>query len=505
MLRFGLRPICLAYAGEQRRLATLLNAAPEGVLEVDPDGKIIFVNRPLCALFGYAQEELLGRSMEDLVPARARARHTISRSEYFAGSMSRSMGDGLEVTGVRKDGTEIDLDVSLHRLETSRGIVTYGFVRDVSVRKAHEKQLVESNKQLLAGVATLERSARELQQLTEMGELLQSSATEAELFNIAAHTVERLFPVLSGSFYVLGDSRSTAEAASSWGASRDHLRPLISRDDCWALRRSRPHSGATEVAEPRCEHYFDGTKRPCQCIPLLGHGDLLGVLHLCTERFADAQELTSPAREQFIQALANQVASSTANLRLRETLRSQSLVDPLTGLYNRRAIDEWFERDIRSALRSQRPVSLLLMDVDHFKRFNDRFGHEGGDIALRSLGALLKRTLRSEDLVCRYGGEEFVALLPDASVDDATATAEKLRRTVEALVLHQGSRALGSLTVSVGVANLGAHGQCADQLLRHADRALYRAKAGGRNCVVVSDESDESGTFQLMTAAPRRA
>lgn len=506
-LRFGLRPIRTAFAHEQRKLTALLDSTPEGVLEVAADGTILFVNEQLCRSFGYDREELLGRSLEILVPVGMRAGHAKIRGGFLASARSRPMGSGLEIRGVRKDGVEIPLDISLTYIDAPRAPVTYCLVRDVSATKAYERKLVDANRELIASVATLERNALELRRLAEMGELLHSSVTEAELFGIVAHAMQQLFPQLSGAVYVLRDPRGrTAESAVAWGDALAALRPVMAREDCWALRRSRVHEAVEDADEPRCRHCCDERRRPTRCVPLLGHGELLGVMHLCFDGGNSAEELTDGGRAQIIQAVANQVALSVANLRLRETLRDQSLLDPLTGLYNRRAIHEWFEREITSAVRNGRALSVLLVDIDHFKRFNDQCGHECGDTALRHLAGLLRDGLRADDLICRLGGEEFAILLPDTAMREAIAVAEKLRRAAEALVIHHRGQAIGPLTISIGVAALGLDADRAEQLLRHADRALYRAKAAGRNCVQASDELDRTGVHRrLPEPVPVRA
>ncbi len=501
---FGLRPIRKVCAGGQRKIEALLNAVPEGAMEIAKDGTIIFANDNVSRLFGYNREELIGRSVELLVPPAARAHHAEKRNLFFESARSRPMGTGMQIYGIRKDGAEVALDISLTRIETSRGVVTYSLLRDAGARKAFERQLLETNTRLVTSVAALEQNALELRKLTELGDLLHSSTTESELIEIVTNSVKRLFPLLSGGLYLFRGSRSTAEAVATWGSTRDSLRQAVSRDDCWALRRGRLHSNTEIADEPRCLHFTDNVERPSQCIPLLAHGELIGVLHLHTEKFSDASELSGACRTQCIQALANQVALSTANIRLREALRDQSMIDPLTGLYNRRAMEEWFDRDIGNALRAERPMAVLLMDVDHFKRFNDRFGHECGDIALRELSAMLRRTLRREDIVCRFGGEEFVLLLQDTDPAAAAAVAETLRRNAESMNVCLQGQSLEPLTVSIGIASLGAHGLCSEELLRQADRALYRAKANGRNQVAVSGDASATARHRL-SVAPRRA
>lgn len=496
VMGIGLTPIRKACAGAQRKLAALFNATPEGVLEVARDGTILFVNAQLCRDFGYTSEELIGQSVEVLVPADARARHVGKRDGFLASARARSIGSGIEVCGVRKDGTRIPLDVSLTCIEGRRSGVTYCLVRDISANKAYEDRLLEANRELLASVAQLERNTLELRQLAEMGELLHSSFTEEELFGVFAHAMQQLFPRITGGVYVLRDGMdTTAEAVVTWGDLESSLRPVISQQDCRALERGRTHGTLDERAEPHCRHQCDEAGRPGRCVPLMGHGELLGVMHLYAAVDTPPRELTEGARAQIIQAAANQVALSVANLRLRETLRDQSLLDPLTGLYNRRAVHQWFEHEVRGAARNGRPLSALLIDIDHFKRFNDQYGHECGDAALRHMAGVLRNGLRGEDLVCRLGGEEFAVLLPETPMGAALNVAEKLRAAAERLTIHHGGQAIGPLTISVGVAVLRVDTECTEELLRHADRALYRAKAGGRNRVQASNELDCSGIY----------
>ena len=176
-----------------------------------------------------------------------------------------------------------------------------------------------------------------------------------------------------------------------------------------------------------------------------------------------------------------------ANLRLRESLRAQSIRDPLTGLFNRRYMEETLERELRRAARDRHPVGILMLDVDHFKRFNDHHGHDGGDAVLAGLGTLLAGNVRGGDVACRHGGEEFVLILPGAStIESRRRAAELLEVTRDFQIVH-GGQLLGPVTCSVGVAAYPEHGTTREALLRAADTAVYRAKHEGRNQVVVAE------------------
>ena len=178
------------------------------------------------------------------------------------------------------------------------------------------------------------------------------------------------------------------------------------------------------------------------------------------------------------------------NLRLRQTLKREAIRDPLTGLYNRRHMEASLEREAHRAERLHTPVGLVMLDVDHFKLFNDTYGHEAGDIVLKELGNLLRSSIRGEDIACRYGGEEFLLILPDASLESVMERAEEIRKKTKDLRIAYQNEEL-SVTISAGVAMLPNHGPSIDDALKAADEALYHAKAEGRDQVATAPTSDE--------------
>jgi diguanylate cyclase (GGDEF)-like protein len=251
---------------------------------------------------------------------------------------------------------------------------------------------------------------------------------------------------------------------------------------CWALRTGHPHLVLAGDSTAPCAHAA-GVKNTYLCIPILAQGETLGIVHL---QATDEAPQLNASELSFKTTFAAQVGLSIANLRLREALRTQSVRDALTGLYNRRYLEEVLEREVRRAARAAQSLGVLMIDLDHFKNFNDTYGHDAGDAVLRETGAFLTRGIRAEDFVCRFGGEEFVVILPTANLEAACARAERLRLKMKELtVLHQG-RSMGMLTVSIGVAVFPEHGVSPKELMAAADAALYEAKRGGRNQVGVA-------------------
>jgi diguanylate cyclase (GGDEF)-like protein len=193
-------------------------------------------------------------------------------------------------------------------------------------------------------------------------------------------------------------------------------------------------------------------------------------------------------------SIGDNISLALANIKLRETLRHQVIHDPLTGLFNRRYMGETFKREIARLRRKKAPLGVIMMDLDHFKRFNDTYGHEAGDSLLESLGKFLERQVRQEDIPCRYGGEEFVLILPEASLDVTQKRAEEIRQGVSQLQVSHRGKVLEMITLSLGVAIFPEHGANEDDLLRAADNAMYQAKAAGRNRVMVAGSIVEPST-----------
>jgi len=200
--------------------------------------------------------------------------------------------------------------------------------------------------------------------------------------------------------------------------------------------------------------------------------------------------MTLPEAQRWGEMVAERLALSLSNIRLREALQHQAVRDPLTGLFNRRYMQETLDREVSRALRYGHPLSTIFLDLDHFKIFNDTNGHDAGDALLRALGGLLQSRLRVEDVVCRYGGEEFLIILPEAALEAARQRADGLRADIRALAVRHYDQILGGVSASMGVASMPEHGTTGEQVIRAADRALYQAKQAGRDCVIIANPDD---------------
>jgi diguanylate cyclase (GGDEF)-like protein len=229
--------------------------------------------------------------------------------------------------------------------------------------------------------------------------------------------------------------------------------------------------------EPRCHHVDDPPPSSYVCVPLMVQGEMLGILHLENDKLAD------PDEQPLAVAFAEHAALTLANLRLRERLHAQAMRDGLTGIFNRRFMEESLLREARRADRSQMPLSVIMIDIDHFKRFNDNFGHPAGDALLRGVGKMLQAEMRGGDLACRYGGEEFTVILPATPLPAACEIAERLRMKTQELDIAMEGRALDKITISLGVASYPQHGDSWEAVVHAADLALLNAKTT-RNRVI---------------------
>jgi diguanylate cyclase (GGDEF)-like protein len=355
--------------------------------------------------------------------------------------------------------------------------------------KDHQDKLLSYGRGLEAMMGELSRRNQEITLFSKMNDFLQTSTTEAEAYSVISETVTQLFPRDSGAVFVLNASHNMLEAATVWGR-QPPANLIFPPGECWAHRRGQLHL----AAERRCPHA--GNDGPVHiCLPLLAQGEFLGILHLLDgPQEDDAADATAPAearmaeRCRLAKILADNIGLGIANLKMRETMRNLSIRDPLTDLFNRRYMEEALAQELHRTRRNDAKLAVIMLDIDHFKKFNTDFGHDGGDATLRALGEFLKKQVRGSDVACRYGGEEFLLILSPSTMEGARQRAGKICADARLLSVSDGKRDLGGITLSLGVAMFPDHGAEAAALIKAADVALYQAKSGGRDQVVMFEE-----------------
>jgi diguanylate cyclase (GGDEF)-like protein/PAS domain S-box-containing protein len=458
----------------------LVENSSDAVGLVTEHGTIIYASPSTRRVLGYDTGELVGQSVFDLVHP-----DDLERTKNLLAALVQDRGGraAIEVRLRHKDhGWRWVEAVGANLLDAPGvGAIVVNY-RDVTERKRSEDALCEINDRLTFWTLELERRNLHLSLLSEMSTLLQASHTMDEAYRVIARFADRLFGDGSGAIYIVSSQQNLAEAIATWGddAAGDHVFPP---EDCWALRLGRIHF--VEGADPaiRCRHLALAAPTAYVCVPLVAEGKALGVLHL---RYASDRGQTKESDRALAVTAADQIALALANLRLHQSLREQAIRDSLTGLYNRQYMEDSLERELRRAERHKTPVAVVVMDLDRFKDINDTLGHEAGDAFLAAFGAFLRSRIREEDIACRYGGEEFVVILPGASLADASARAAQLREAASHVAVEHRGQTLGPVTLSFGIAVFPDHGTTQRMLFRAADASLYRAKQRGRNRVEVA-------------------
>jgi diguanylate cyclase (GGDEF)-like protein len=366
-------------------------------------------------------------------------------------------------------------------------IVLFGFlIRDVRHRQRYQKQLSNANDKLGGTIRALERRAREAALLTASRNELQLCVNPLQAQQSVARSLHQLLPGTAGSICLINNSRQMVEITAAWSNPTELLN-CFSPEACCGLRSGRVRWRRPGHSEVHCSHFTAVLPDYYVCLPLAAQGETLGIVYVeCPSAgiAAMVESQSDPLHEMIEMA-----SMAIAGLNLRSRLEHQSIRDGLTGLFNRHFLEIALDRELRRVIRKQKPIAVLMIDVDHFKKFNDTFGHEAGDQVLRKVAGTLQQAVRSEDLVCRYGGEEFVIILPEISLEGALEKADVLRRRIAEISLHSQGEGLREITISVGIAVYPQHAESPELLLRASDRALYEAKHQGRNCVIVADQA----------------
>ncbi|MEK6790710.1 MAG: diguanylate cyclase [Deltaproteobacteria bacterium] len=484
----------------QEEYKTILRTAMDGFIIVDRDGRFTDMNDAYCRIIGYAREELLRmgvwnvEAVEDRSGVQARMK-----------KIAETGSDRFETKHKRKDGVEIDVEVSVNYMNVDNGCF-FSFIRDITGRKRMDAELIaakaelegkvaerklelsDANTELIYRATKLECLNYEITMIREAGDALSTCISAEEAYTVIAQHGGKCFPDDSGALFIMNPSKNILDAVSVWGPNPPEESVFVP-EDCWAIRRGKRYSVNGPGAGVRCAHVKEAGSY--LCVPMIAQGDMIGVLHLS---LADSDGACVPDermqdRERLLTGLSEHAELELANIRLRQTLRNLSIRDPLTSLFNRRYMEESFEKEIHRAKRKNVPVGVLMLDLDHFKDYNDTFGHEAGDMLLRELGVILQGNIRASDIACRYGGEEFTVILPEAAIDVTCGRGEQIRQAVRRLQLLYGGRPLGAVTVSVGAAVYPEHGLNARDVINAADEALYKAKAEGRDRLVVAENA----------------
>jgi len=471
--------------------------ASHAVIEFRLDGTIIAANDRFLALLEYRRDEIIGRHHRILVQPEYAATQeyskfweALNRGEFQSGEFQRLTRNGNAVWIQATYTPILGLDGKPEKVVM--------FATDITGRIAVERQLKTLNDTLSRSLEVSRQRDADNSTLFEVTAFLQASLTEDEVRDLVGRYINQLSGKAMAALYLFSGEDGERRAAT-WHS--DELVLTIGRTECWALRRGMIHTRLAGATAPMCKHLSGRipSEAASTCVPIFADG-VVGVLtaYWSPQALGDLQAVEHEREQSMLLMLAARVGSALEAIRLRSRLEEESIRDGLTGLYNRRYLDDALPRELLRARRLQLPVSAVMFDIDRFKVLNDTHGHEIGDTALRAVAQTISNAMRQGDIVCRYGGEEFAVLLVGESQEMAAKKAEAIRAAVERLDIGGWDEGAIKLTVSAGVSEAGLLPLDGVSLLQRADRALYRAKNDGRNLVRATPNDDPAASLEAM-------
>lgn len=470
----------------EARGRAILTGATEAIVTINDKGIIEDMNPATEKIFGYTLNDMLGKNVKMLMPEPFQSNHDRYLRKYAETGMKNIIGQGREVVGKRKDGSEFPMFLSVNHITVGNRDMFTGVIRDITEQKVHAEELRKLNEDLSIRLAELDTLNSVNEQLNEMNGFFQSAESQQDLYDTLSKFCQRLFPTEKGGYFSIENGK-TLELSANWGGDYDAI-DYFPINDCWAMRKGELKTQHKDDSYLICDHLSGLNFHHAICQPVSTRDGIVGMLSL----HLPLSKVLSPREEQLkyeqnletLAAISERLGVAIANLQLREKLKRESIRDPLTKLFNRRFFDESFELAFRRSKRSGESLSIIIIDADNFKSFNDSFGHEAGDVVLQKIAETLANSCRSQDVPCRYGGEEFAIILIGCDIEAASIKAEEIRASIENLKIEYAGTLLPAITISCGVSAVDK--KCVEfaTCVRAADTALYQAKKAGRNRVV---------------------
>ncbi|MGQ0700090.1 MAG: PAS domain S-box protein [Panacagrimonas sp.] len=473
----------------EARFRGVFEQAAVGMAVLDAGGRWLKVNRKLCEITGYESDELLQIDSRTITYPDDLAGSLALVQQIVSGAIDKY---SLDKRYLRKDGSVVWIALFVGRIEaTADTAVSFvAVIEDINERKAAEArfkaltaslelQVSERTAQLHEIIRGGQRRNEELTLIAEMSQLLSAANNLGEAGQVVMLYLPRIFLQADGALYLADATHESFQRKTHWGAAPPGA-PVFPSADCWALRRGEIHHVEGEADALYCPHVSSHSYRhPHLCVPIQTLGAQMGLIELAWGRAADGWAPEMP----LVKMVADKIGLAFGNLRLREELSRQALIDPLTGLNNRRWLENWLRARVARHARSGEGFAVLMIDVDHFKSVNDEYGHEAGDRALREIGRVLASSVREDEAVARFGGEEFTVVLDTDHPSQAMAAGQRIREAVACMRVQFKDGEPLALTVSIGVALFPLDGADAQNVIERADAALYEAKHRGRDRV----------------------
>lgn len=467
------------------QLRSIIESATDMIAAFDKEGRLIAINQPYQREFKrlFHNPIHLGMSLKE-------AMQSPSPEVQEIANAWRHYSENNHFIEIMLDKKKVvyEMIVSYMQNETGELEGSVHIIRNISKRIHEHDKLQRSYQSLSEGMNLLENKNKQITLLVEMSEIMLACSSPDELSLVMSKYSTRMLGFAKGYLYMMHPSKNYLEVIATWGEVRPQP-DTFSPDQCWAIRRGRIHQVNANHNELVCDHVAQPEPTDTIfCVPLMAQNDIYGMLYI---EIAEQESAHIEDHKLVITAFAELTALALANVRLRENLRHQSIRDPLTGLYNRRYLEDFLFKQIHQAKRTNANLSVLMFDLDHFKKLNDTYGHDAGDIALKEFAKILQNDIRVSDIAARYGGEEFILVLYGTSAEAACARATSILNAISMVHIRYGAQVVGSLTVSIGIADFPSDAETMETLIEAADRALYLAKNNGRNQYVLASQIDK--------------
>ena len=411
--------------------------------------------------------------------------------DFLSNLMNREGEGVIEYRVMRPDGlvrwvsdaaTSICLSDDIMRLD--------GAVSDITERKQAEAMLKRSNQQLAVWINELQERKNKMDLLENVSDALQPCNSLDEVFQVLVKYAEEIFPNQPGALYLYDINTHVLQQSAVWGEfSGDSS---WAAESCYAWQSGKPHVSPGTKNRLLCKHdqNHGSDEMMYLCAPLIAQGERVGVLYL-RRKVNDFSEGEQYDSVEFWKSMAMMITERLGfvilNMKLRNELANQSMRDPLTGMYNRRYLEESVQREIPRSIRYKRSFGLIMIDIDNLEAVSETMGYAAGNAVLQAFGKFLLSQIRSSDVGCRLGGNEFIMLLPEASLEDTANRAELFRMGGKNIRVLFGGHHLKTMTLSIGVAAFPQHGESVEELVEAVGKALAQARAKGRDQVVVAE------------------
>ncbi|MEH2458863.1 diguanylate cyclase [Nostoc sp.] len=460
----------------QQMQRLFLDHGPFAAYIKDEQSRMLYYNQELQSRFSIDSQKWLGKTDIEFLPDPEQGRQVMENDQVVLKTL-RPLKLIEEVKTPGNDQSSYWLSFKFPFIDYATGANRIGGISiDITESIEAERSLTNLNQNLEEKTLKLEAKKRELIYLSDMADMLYSCESEDEVYKVVALTCSKLFPNMSGCICIISNSKNYVQMNSIWGGEKSS-KEIFSQSECWALRRAKLNLLSPRNSGLMCSHLIQPVSGAHLCIPLFGQSEVVGILHI------HALEEISPEDQQIGEIIARTLGFALNNLSIKQRLTHDNLRDGMTQLFNQNYMQTITEQRLAEAERLGQPLSVIFLDIDNFKSYNSRYGHVTANIVLKGLAKLLLKSIRSFDIACRWGGEEFVIVMPNMTLETLRKRVEQLRLDVEQMQLKDGDQILESITASFGIA-VSEPGITIKDFLNRADQAMLEAKRTGKNRVI---------------------